>query len=329
MKIAIDTQLLMRTHARRMLFGAAELASADIVVPETAAFFAKLHYHKVASRYVEKRVEWDAAVKGEDVDEETLARRASILLHTTTTGFTQWLDSEPLRNDSLMRTASRTPQATVIAMQLKLAGVVVDSKDHRWIVGEDPYVVAEALEAGAHWLASENFATLREGAMERWLDEMQSKGKYGWVPRPFILKPDDALATLLAQAGLAESATRRKRSAVGLAYALSEPKRAEVPLERRLNIIATFGEDARDGGLHEAGVEIDRWYTRQIARLSEEAGRAHEVTAEMQRLRTEIGATRVQRTRDAEDRRLRLETRSEASGNAQTTQPQRTAGRGR
>ena len=77
MKIAIDTQLLMR---------------------------------KVASRYVEKRVEWEAAVKGENVDEETLARRASILLHTTTTGFTQWLDSEPLRNDSLMRTASRTPQ---------------------------------------------------------------------------------------------------------------------------------------------------------------------------------------------------------------------------
>ena len=64
MKIALDTQLVMRTQARRLITGAAEVAGAAVIVPETAAFFAKLHYHKVARRYVAKRVEWKRQSKG-------------------------------------------------------------------------------------------------------------------------------------------------------------------------------------------------------------------------------------------------------------------------
>ena len=164
--IAIDTRIVMRTNARRMVFGAAEMAGATVIVPETAAFFAKVHYHRVAAGYAATRVRWEAAEQGTELSDEEAARLTNERTERACAGFTRWLDSEPTRNDSLMRIAPRTSEAGTTAMELALAGAVTDRKDQRWVVGEDPYVIAEALHAGAHWLASENFETLREGAME-------------------------------------------------------------------------------------------------------------------------------------------------------------------
>jgi len=324
MKIALDPQLLMRTNARRMIFGAAELAGADVLVPETAAFFAKLHYHRVARRYVQNKVKWSAASRMEPIDETTLAMRADTLLEAATAGYAQWLDSEPLGNDAIMRSAPRTAEVSVLAMRISLAGVVVDDKDQRWAVGEDPYVLAEALEAGAHWIASENFATVNQGAMGIWLARMQDQGRFRHVPRPFILDAAGAVATLLTQAGLGTDRGRGGRDTVALAYALCEPKRKDTPLVRRLNILGGFAEDAKAGGMTMAGEEIAQWHREQIAMLETDRSA---VRRAIERLQMAIGRERVQRTRDAEDRRLVLEQKTGTSPPARTPKQNPSPGR--
>ena len=101
--------------------------------------FVKLHkvatlvftYHKVARRYVAKRVEWNAAEQGLELDDETQATQAMQLLETVTAGFSRWLDEEPGRNDGMIELGQRTPEAEVTAMELSIANVVVDPTDHR------------------------------------------------------------------------------------------------------------------------------------------------------------------------------------------------------
>lgn len=142
---------------------------------------------------------WSAAAQGLELDDNQQAAQAARQLESVTAGFAKWLDEEPGRNDGIIEIGQRTQDAEVTAMELSIADVVIDPSDHRWGVGEDPYVIAEALHAGAHWIASENLETIKREAMERWLDKVQTKGRFTQVPRPFVLGGDGAIMTLLAQ----------------------------------------------------------------------------------------------------------------------------------
>ena len=60
----------------------------------------------------------------------------------------------------------------------------------------------------------------------RWLDRAQAQGRYTDVPRPFILKPDQAVRMLLTQregSGTGES-RHIEQQITALALALSEPQ---------------------------------------------------------------------------------------------------------
>ena len=317
MKIALDTQLVMRTQARRLITGAAEVAGAAVIVPETAAFFAKLHYHKVARRYVAKRVEWNAAEQGLELDDETQATQAMQLLETVTAGFSRWLDEEPGRNDGMIELGRRTPEAEVTAMELSIANVVVDPTDHRWGVGEDPYVIAEALHAGAHWIASENLETIKRDPMERWLDTVQAEGRFRHVPRPFVLEGDGAVATLLAQR-FGWGPEKPTNQVAALAAALCEPRSSTLGLRRRIGSLARFADDIRSAGLTATAGGISKWVTKATARLQ---SREWEVQEELEKLRQTIPVDMVFRTRGAEDRRLEAETGDTTPRKAQTMEP--------
>ena len=190
-------------------------------------------------------------------------------------------------------------------MELKLAGVIDDPRDQRWVVGEDPYALAEALHAGAHWIASENFETLRETAMETWLNEAQEQGRFTHVPRPFILRGGAAVQTWMGQAaGRGQSTQMNRANVLALAHAVTEPKRESTSLERRVAIIGTFGEDIAAGGMASAGAIIRQWHISSAGRLG---GNPEKVRAEIEELRQWLPTARVQRTRDGEDRRIALE----------------------
>ena len=328
MKIAIDAQILMRNHARRMVLGAAECASAGVVLPETATAMAKLHYHRVAARYVEKVVVWSAAAANEALDEERLGLRIHDRIEQTTQGFARWLDDEQERNDGRFERAPRTRTSQGVARELSAAGVVCDADDTRWGIGEDPYVIAEALEAGAHWIASDNFATLRPDAMEDSLDDAQREGRYPHVPRPFMLSGQKAVDTLLAHTGgWADHPSTRSLRRVALAHALSEPNDTTLDAARRVAILGRFAADLRACAMHGPGTDLERWQIRMYAALEQQ--REDTVWTEIEQLRTLQPAESVERTRAAEDRRMRYERgMAYAEAHHATTKP-RTGGIGR
>ena len=108
LKVAIDAQIMMKNHARRMVLGAAECAGTAAIVPDAAATMAKLHYHRVEAIYVEKSIVWNTAANNERIDEEALGLRVQDRLEKTTRGFAAWLDNEQQRNDGLFERAPRT-----------------------------------------------------------------------------------------------------------------------------------------------------------------------------------------------------------------------------
>ena len=304
-KIAIDTQLMLRNHARRMLLGAAEAAKHEVLLPETAATMASLKYHRVARKYVERSLKWENPTQWRATGEEERIRLIEERLTAACNGFARWLEEEPRRNDAAFRIAPRTRTCMQLAIELARAGVVDDDDDRRWEVGEDPYVLAEALEAGAHWVASGNFETLDDDEMERWLDRAQAQGRYLNVPRPFILKPDQAVRMLLTQRERSGTAGDQiEQLTTALALALSEPQ-SLMEIARRVVVTTRFGYAVGNAGMRQAGRHIQEWAEEAANSVSE--GRGEAVWKQIERMRMKLASSDVQITREAEDRRIKLE----------------------
>jgi len=303
--MALDAQLLLRNHARRMLFGAAEFGRWNLLVPTTAAVMARTHYAKVIRAYVTRQTEFEANRRNEPLSDEVLGRQIYDRLTQASAGFGTWLDTEPKRNDALFTIVERTRAAQGLAMELARARVIEDDDDTRWQIGEDPFVLAEALEAGAHWIASGNFETLNTENMERWLDRVQAKGRFTNVPRPFIIGPNAALEKMIAFEGPGARAFDDGTMLRAIAHAVSEPSSTYTTLTHRIGILARFADRVTRSGMNEAGDSIRRWTDAAARRQLE--GKETEVWQEIEQMRQIIATSDVRRTREAEDRRLALE----------------------
>ena len=326
MKMAVDAPIMLRNHARRMVLGAAEVGRWDVVLPTTAAVMAKLHCARVAKGYVTKKIEWDIELSGREISDEALGLLIHDQLEKVSAGFGQWLDSEPLRNDRVFEIGERTRRAQGVAMELDRAGVVQDRKDTRWEVGEDPYVLAEALEAGAHWIASGNFSTLKSGPMERWLDRVQAQGRFTHVPRPFILDPETAVLTMLkGEVPAHQQRYEDEELTNGLAHALSKPKEHTGNLKRRVAILTRLANDLIDAGMADIGGVLNRWCIRAAAR--NKAGRESETWEEIEKMGRIILTEEVRRTREAEDRRMTLEENPEKTRVGRTLRTNTSSGK--
>ena len=333
MRIAVDTQIILRNHARRMVFAAAEVAGAQVILPITAVAMAKVNYARVSKEYVKKRLSWEEARERSEFSDEEWAKRLEDRLDQVAAGFSLWLDSESRRNDSYIQIVERSRKAKYLARELDLAGVVEDPKDTRWGVGEDPYVIAEALEAGAHWMASDNLQTVKKEEMEEWLDEVQAKGRYTHVPRPFILSAERALDTLLRRAGhgitLREEGDRLR---IALANAVSRPNSTEGGLTRRLGVLERFANELTDCGMRRSGEALWKWQARRAVALftgtpEQRAEGSNDAWARLEELEWTIGVERVQGTREAEERRLQLEEKGGRVRNTQTRTRRGSGGR--
>ena len=195
---------------------------------------------------------------------------------------------------------------TSVAMELDRAGVVEDPRDTRWGIGEDPYVLAEALEAGAHWIASGNFSTLKPERMERWLDRVQAQGRFTHAPRPFILDPETAVLTMLRpDVPGRQQRYNHEEVTSALAHALSKPNEHAENLKRRVAILARFANDLTDCGMAALGEGVSRWCARAAARNT--TGRENETWEEIDNMERTVLTAEVRRTREAEDRRIALE----------------------
>ena len=168
--MAPDTGLMMHAEARQMITAAAEIAGATVIVAETTRSAAQLHYHRVALRRVAKCIVQHAVAEGIEPDSEALAADGAERVSAAVAGFSHWLDTEPDRAEGLFEIAPRCRATAATANELASAGAVVEPDEPGWRLSQDPEAAAEALHAGAQWVASGSPEILRRDAAELWLD---------------------------------------------------------------------------------------------------------------------------------------------------------------
>ena len=244
----------------------------------------------------------DLPTEGEEAE-----RRLTEKLDNAESGFAAWLEGEPKVNSGMMEIAESTQKTRDVASSLLLAEVVQDPKDERYGTGEDPQVLAEALEAGAQWVASDNLTTISIDAMNRWLEKQQRMGNYREVPQPFILRPDEAVVTLLraSRPDLMTDPWTADTAQVALCAAICESTNEAETLERRVWNLGRFGNATMEGGAPLTGGLTRKWIRQ--ARFRMKRKRVAEVLGELERMRGIFDTRTLERTRAAEDRRLTLE----------------------
>lgn len=306
-KLAVDANILVRNATRRLITGVAEVSGYAVVVPATAGKSAKEVYRKVIAAQKAREVEYESMRQGEPAEGEEARRRLTEKLDNAEHGFAAWLESEPKVNSGMMETAESTQKTKDVASSLLLEEVVQDPKDERYGTGEDPQVLAEALEAGAQWVASDNLSTISIDAMNRWLEKQQLMGNYLEVPQPFILRPDEAVITLLRDSlpNLMGNPWTADTTQVALCAAICESTNEAQTLEMRVWNLGRFGSGTRKGGAPLTGGLTQQWVRK--ARFRMRRNRAAEVIGELERMREFFDTKRLERTRAAEDRRLTLE----------------------
>ena len=138
-KLAIDANLLVRNATRRLMMGVAEVARFQVVIPATAAEVAKQVYRKVRAQGEKRRVEHDVDLRGAPENGKEASDQLTQALDNVETGFAQWLDNEPLRNDAMIDIAASSERTREVASALLLAEVVDDpdvripgQADHRF-----------------------------------------------------------------------------------------------------------------------------------------------------------------------------------------------------
>ena len=184
-----------------------------------------------------------------------------------------------------------------------------DWEPNRWGTGSDPHVLAEALEAGAHWASTGNVTTLDAYVMEEWLDRAQADGRYLQVSRPFVLDGEETIALGLGEGSGPdrEDLATKHRCRLALANALCRPASLGEDPRERLQVLARFAKSVRKAGFRHTGLELERWSEQRRFEIRNGHATASDLGAELDRLDRELAATEVARIRDAEDRRRRLE----------------------
>ena len=319
-KIAVDANLLVRNAARRLILGTAELTGYGVIVPETADLMSRQVYRKVRGNGARAQVMYEMIKEGKDIHSEEGAERLKNRLDLQEAGFARWLDTEPERNDGVLERGLRTEQTRKTAAALLAAGVVEDAEDTRFGTGEDPQVLAEALEAGAQWIASDNLKTIVVGAMERWLDKEQVMGRYMHVPRPFILQADEAVGQLLKEHDPQRMSDPWQAEVLRIAVcaALCESESRDVNVENRVWNLGRFGSGVVNGGARDTGGLVRRW--TRMAKMRLDRGRRAEVVQDLARMSDVVSTKQVARTREAEARRLSLEQGGTGSPNPMSPQ---------
>ena len=310
--LALDTQLVIRTQGRRMLTATAEATGCRIVIPTTAARMAALTYKFTVTKYLRRRMIRELATSGQETTDKAIAARLARRVEQATTGFTRWLEAESQRNDSIIEVSPSSDSTGPLAMELFASGIIRDLSDTRWEVGEDPYVVAEALTSGAHWIASENLVRVSRKEMELWLNDEQAEGRYTHVPRPFILSPDEAIDAMLEhadpeQSPVANTTTTRGeriRATTLIAQAVTTP-RGNFSINERVAILDRFGEDLIGDGLIDTGKRITTETEGLLLALEHQSTAA--VAHRLGTMAALVPPATVERTHEAEDRRLAFE----------------------
>ena len=200
-RVALDTNLVLRMWARRYLAAAIAGNGNHLVLPATATDLAIQRYDTVTTR-INQEVAIERWARVNDPRLRDDRTRFTMFLTgiavARTRAFAEWLQREPGQAPRPWTTARRTERSEVTAIFLRTSGALGDPEDGRYGgTGEDAQVLAEAIEARCVWIGTSNYHTLDDTMLDTWLSA-HDPGLTLNVP--FIVPPDAAVSLLYPNA---------------------------------------------------------------------------------------------------------------------------------
>lgn len=228
--IALDTCILIRNTARRMLAGVQEACSSWILLPQETVRECNVPYAAVAGKRIKRRLEREALARwGRDWSDPQvrwLRTEGRRLTSREARGFKRWVHAEVLRNDSAYTFGPKKTVADVERAEQIAVEALEGEPGEQWDKG-DPLVIAQAARAGAELVGTDNMRRVRQAKLDTLIAEW--KAEPNGRPRdsaPTHASPSSARPTKPLPRGCTTSGNTSSTDAVpGLPTASAAPAR--------------------------------------------------------------------------------------------------------
>ena len=293
---AIDSVLLIRQSARRMLCAVQEYRGSTVIVPAEAARESPKVYQNVAAKQARRESRAAARVmQGGGSGKERKAwvledalRRKEVKIEA----FARWIEEEKQANDSVYAFLRLEEEDRMVAAELAMdalpeeADVVIPGQSG------DPLVIAQALLRNAEMVGTDNMGMVDRDSVDGWIAGKNRDGRFLQAARPFIRSADALVESRVCGDVYREGIPATARIAYGACRPNDVGRYEGRELAAKLMAFAGHLENARMPGT-----------ARRVRETCEDwAGKEGDLIGAL-----EADLWIPEKTRGAEDRRLRME----------------------
>ena len=264
--VALDTCILIRNTARRMLAGVQEACSSWILLPQESIRECNVPYAAVAGKRIRRRLEREALVRwGRDWSDPQvrwLRTEGRRLTSREARGFKRWVHAEVLRNDSAYTRGPKKTSADVERAEQIAVEALEGDPGEQWDKG-DPLIIAQAARAGAELAGTDNMRRVRQAKLDTLIAEWKVEGFCPDARIPFVRTADEAVAARLHD----EREHVFDRRCTRIAYSVCRPGSLAGRLpEPVLNILDGFMAHLEADGMPVTAAAIEREKERWLKR---------------------------------------------------------------
>ena len=292
----IDSVLLIRQSARRMLCAVQEYRGSMVIVPAEAARESPKVYQNVAAKQARRESRAAARIaQGEWSEKERKAwvvKDALWRKEVKTEAFARWIEEESQANDSAYTFPRLEEEDRMVAAELAMdalpeeADVVIPGQSG------DPLVIAQALLRNAEMVGTDNMDMVDRDSVDGWIAGKNREGLYLQAARPFIRSADAVVESRTCGDVYRDGIPATARIAYGTCRPNDVGRYQGRELVAKLVAFAGHLENARMPGT-----------ARRVRETCEDwAGKENELIRAL-----EADLWMPEKTRGAEDRRLRME----------------------
>ena len=293
---AIDSVLLIRQSARRMLCAVQEYRGSMVIVPAEAARESPKVYQNVAAKQARRESRAAARIMQEEWSEKErkawIVKDALWRKEVKTEAFARWIEEERQANDSAYTFPRLEEEDRMVAAELAMdalpeeADVVIPGQSG------DPLVIAQALLRNAEMVGTDNMDMVDRDSVDGWIAGKNREGLYLQAARPFIRSADAVVESRTCGEVYRDGIPATARIAYGTCRPNDVGRYQERELVAKLVAFAGHLENARMPGT-----------ARRVRETCEDwAGKENDLIRAL-----EADLWMPEKTRGAEDRRLRME----------------------
>ena len=293
---AIDSVLLIRQSARRMLCAVQEYRGSMVIIPAEAARESPKVYQNVAAK--QARRESRAAARDMQGGWSEKERKAWVMKdalwrkEVKTEAFARWIEEEKQANDSAYTFPQLEEEDRRVAAEFAMdalpeeADVVIPGQSG------DPLVIAQALLRNAEMVGTDNMHMVDRDSVDGWIAGKNREGRFLQAARPFIRSADAVVESRTCGDVYRDGIPATARIAYGTCRPNDVGRYGGRQLVAKLAAFAGHMENARMPGT-----------ARLVRETCEDwAGKEDKLIGAL-----EADLWLPEKTRRAEDRRLRLE----------------------